>query len=947
MKTSETILKRTGYRGLTLCRVMMVLWLIPVTGGMLMLSPWAHARADQPVIERIDVEIQGGTPERQAKLRSMASRMIQLRPGDRFDDQALATTISLLEQSGQFSAIHIPDPDLESASISLVFRLTPVIQVRRIKVTGAFPVFTQTIVRATDYRVGGPFFPDQVEKNTQAVQSVMTEKGYVDAQVRIHTEAAGSLEENLFIEVKKNQPLRTVDIKINGNRSFSDTRLKMRMKSYRLPLFFWSRGNKTVSSEVTTDVKELLSFYRKKGFAEASVDFDLHTDTAQKISRLKIHIDEGPKYRVSFSGNREFSDRILKKDLTIWTKGNRNDFGLKRSVKNIRDRYEKAGYRECEVDFTAEIHSKDRKPVRDIQIQIQENTRFLVGNAMIKGVSALDEEAITPFLNTREKGLFYDGPFVENMPESDRQTLENIYRGQGFEDIQVSAEVTWSQPDEKNRQKADVVFEVEEGYRKRVTNVMVEGVPEGIELESIHQMIETRKNDYFLPSQVETDRTAILSFLGDQGYIHAGAITRIEPDGRDRRVIYQITPGRRATVGGVWVFGNFDTGQDVILRHNPLETDEPVSLNGYLTLQNEIRDLQCLERANFKALGMQEKLDTVFFTAEVEEKSPRFLETSIGYDTARDAYLALSAGNRNWLGTNRKLYLNAGVSGIGYNAMLGVTDYDFLGQRVYTDLNVYASEEELKNQNFGTRKYGSSLMFERPLTRYLTLGTGFGLESREQYPTGRATGIDPDVYAARGILSATPYLTWSSVDSHARPTRGGYLNASAGYTRDIFEDLDNFMKYQVKAKYYTQPFSRVVLAFQAMYGTLQNFSSDSQLPDDQLFFLGGISDVRGFDENKLLVDDFGDPVGAKTMMAGSIEARIDLGGNLELPVFVDAGTLRDAPRAGRNEGVKYTIGSGLRYMTPVGPVGLLYGYRLNPETGEDSGRVHFSIGYTF
>ena len=170
MKTSETILNRTGYRGLTLCRVMMVLWLIPVTGGMLMLSPWVHARADQPVIERIDVEIQGGTPERQAKLHSMAGRMIQLRPGDRFDDQALATTISLLEQSGQFSAIHIPDPDLEAASISLVFRLTPVIQVRRIKVTGAFPVFTQTIVRATDYRVGGPFFPDQVEKNTQAVQ---------------------------------------------------------------------------------------------------------------------------------------------------------------------------------------------------------------------------------------------------------------------------------------------------------------------------------------------------------------------------------------------------------------------------------------------------------------------------------------------------------------------------------------------------------------------------------------------------------------------------------------------------------------------------------------------------------------------------------------------------------------------------------------------------------
>ena len=940
MKISETILKSTVKQGRILCRVMMVFWL------MLSVTP-AHARADQPVIERIDVNIQGGTPERQAKLRSMADRMIQLRPGDRFDAQALATTISLLKQSGQFSAIDIPDPDLDAASISLVFRLTPVMQVRRIEVSGAFPVFSQTIVRATDFRVGGPFFPDQVEKNSRSVQSVMTEKGYVDARVRIRTEPADSLEMNVFIDVEKNEPLRTVEIRINGNRSFSDTRLKMRMKSYQLPLFFWSRGNRTVSSEVAADIKELMSFYRKKGFAEAAIDFDLKTDTAQKTSRLEIDIDEGPKYRVSFSGNREFSDRILKKDLTIWTKGNRNDFGLKRSVKNIRDRYKKAGYMECEVDFTAKSHSEDRKPVRDIQIQIQENTRFLVETTTVKGMSAMEEKTITPFLNTRGKGLFYDGPFVENMPESDRQTLENIYRGEGFEGTEVSAQVTWNEPDEKNRQVADVVFAVEEGYRQRVTKVMVEGVPEHIDPGTVHQVTGTRENDYFQPAQVEDDRTAILSFLGDQGYIHAEVVTRSEPDGRDRRVIHQISPGLRATVGGVWVFGNFDTRDDVILRHNPLESDEPVSLNGYLTLQNGIRDLQCLERANFKAVGMKETLDTVFFTAEVEEKNPWFLETSIGYDTARDAYLGVSAGNRNWLGTNRKLYLNTGVSGIGYDAMLGVTDYDFLGQRVYTDFNVYMSEEELKNQNFGTRKYGSSLMFERQLTRHLTLGTGFGLESREQYPTGRTTGIDPDVYAARSILSATPYLTWSSVDSHARPTKGVYLNASAGYTRDIFEDLDHFMKYQVKAKYYFQPFSRLVLAFQAMYGTLQNFSSDSQLPDDQLFYLGGISDVRGFDENELLVDDFGDPVGAKTMMAGSIEARINLGGNLELPVFVDAGTLRDAPRAGRNEGVKYTIGSGLRYMTPVGPVGLLYGYRLNPETGEDSGRVHFSIGYTF
>ncbi len=89
---------------------------------------------------------------------------MKLHPGDRFDAGALSTSISLLKQSGQFSDIDIPDPDLDAASMTLIFRLTPVIQVKRIKVGGAFPVFTQPIIRATDYRVGGAFYPDQVEK---------------------------------------------------------------------------------------------------------------------------------------------------------------------------------------------------------------------------------------------------------------------------------------------------------------------------------------------------------------------------------------------------------------------------------------------------------------------------------------------------------------------------------------------------------------------------------------------------------------------------------------------------------------------------------------------------------------------------------------------------------------------------------------------------------------
>ena len=914
----------------------------------LALLPAVHSRAADtvPVITDVRVEILGGTEARQEKLHAMAMKMIRFQPGDRFNAVSLDNSISLLKQTRQFSSIDVIEQDLDTASICLIFRMIPTMLVRKITVDGAFPIFSDTVIKATDYRTGSTFDPDAVEKNTRAVKTLMADKGYVDADVAVTAESHQGLLMDIRIDITKNVPLRITDIAFSGNTVFSDTRLKMRMQSYQLPLFFWSRGERTIQKDLEADIKNLVAYYRKKGYAEAAVTYDVHNDMDQKSSRVVIRIEEGPLYRISFSGNTAFKAYTLKKDLTIWKKGNRNDFGLKRSIKNITARYKKAGYRDCEVYFTSETRMTDHKPVRHVQIHINENTRYIVRSATITGVDSQDTENLKSLLNTREKGFLYDGPFAPDMIPDDTQILENYYGGLGYAETQVSADVAWNDAEKEKLVFGDVAFDVAEGYRRQVTQVLFEGVPDIFD-EEIRQLVQTRNGAPFIPSQVTDDRMAVVAFFAEKGFIYADVKTRIEPDGKDRRVVFQVDPKTRAFTGGVWVSGNFDTRDAVILRHNTLDQDEPVSLDDFVSLQKNIRNMQCIERADFSAIGIRENLDQVFFLAEVEEKKPYIFETRIGYDTAKDGYLGVYAANRNLQGTNRTLYLNAHISGIGYETTLGITDFDFLSKHIYSDFNVYAAEEEPKNQNFGSRKYGTALSFEKQLTQNLKLGTAFSLESREQYATSPTADVNADVYEQRVIAAATPFVTWSSVDSHAKPTSGFYCTASAGYNRDIMEDLDNFIKYQIKAKYYFQPFSRIVLAFQAMYGTIQNFSDDLDLPDDQLFFLGGISDVRGFGENELAVDGFGDPVGGKTQIAGAIEARIDLGKNFELPIFIDAGSLRDTVESTSNEDFKFTLGSGLRYMTPVGPVGLLYGYRLNPETGEDSGKIHFSIGYTF
>jgi outer membrane protein insertion porin family len=66
-----------------------------------------------------------------------------------------------------------------------------------------------------------------------------------------------------------------------------------------------------------------------------------------------------------------------------------------------------------------------------------------------------------------------------------------------------------------------------------------------------------------------------------------------------------------------------------------------------------------------------------------------------------------------------------------------------------------------------------------------------------------------------------------------------------------------------------------------------------------------------------------------------------------MALFYDVGSVRRADERGGSDGLRSSVGLGIRYVTPIGAVGLLYGWKLDPRQGEDDGRLHFSIGYTF
>jgi outer membrane protein insertion porin family len=124
-------------------------------------------------------------------------------------------------------------------------------------------------------------------------------------------------------------------------------------------------------------------------------------------------------------------------------------------------------------------------------------------------------------------------------------------------------------------------------------------------------------------------------------------------------------------------------------------------------------------------------------------------------------------------------------------------------------------------------------------------------------------------------------------------------------------------------------------------------NAERVIANDQLFYLGGSTNVRGFDENMLRFNTNNDPVGALSTASGTVEARIDLGNQIELCFFTDSGSLGQYQASNISNGFRTSAGLGLRYLTPIGPIGLVYGFKLDREPGEAPGRFHISIGYTF
>jgi outer membrane protein insertion porin family len=131
-------------------------------------------------------------------------------------------------------------------------------------------------------------------------------------------------------------------------------------------------------------------------------------------------------------------------------------------------------------------------------------------------------------------------------------------------------------------------------------------------------------------------------------------------------------------------------------------------------------------------------------------------------------------------------------------------------------------------------------------------------------------------------------------------------------------------------------------------GSARAFGGTQEVPIQKRFFLGGRTTVRGFKEDTLGPKGTdGSPTGGDMMLNLNAELRVPLRSGFIGAVFADAGSVWFARNTLSGFDLRKTSGLGLRYITPVGPIGLDYGWKLDPRAGESAGEWHFTIGAVF
>jgi outer membrane protein insertion porin family len=715
-----------------------------------------------------------------------------------------------------------------------------------------------------------------------------------------------------------------------------------------------ARIGDTATRELRDKVaRSLTQQLRLEGYIGAKVNAayePVNDSAAEDTVELRVKVQPGKPVTFIFQNVRAFSPGELLD--TIDLLGRKQPFGpntILILIENIERLYRESGYLYATIQRS---EREDETGRITYTITVDEGPIVTVKGVAFAGLQTVTSERLKR-LATRTNPELAATIFSPRFPLAEQLEyncafLQELLIAEGFPEATVIYEII---PGIENND-VSIQYQMREGRGEYADHFSVNGLPDRITLPPlpVKPLSVVRLNDFL---------DQLTQRLNDAGYIAASFSTEFfatQPEDAATFAVH-IDAGPRTRIRDVVVEGNGAIETQLILERARLT---PGTFWSRLAIQGARRRL--LRTGLFRKVEVTAadgSLDAPEETVRIAiaEQNLQTLEFGGGINSAYGFHLFGEASDRSFfsdgrlLGTRADLYfdetsgeITQGFAGLRYS------DPDFLDQdlRLSEDLRFQRFDNANLEFDLDRVSFGSTLSREEFGQWQFNVGHTVLEEQLDSVPDDVVIGEFDTGTVFLSYLAGT--LTFDRRDNVINPARGYKIAFESKLASEVLFSEANYASLGGAASWFLPlpGIERFTIANNTQLGGAWAFSDTDQIPISQRYYLGGQGSIRGFRENSLGprgVD--GHVIGGDLLVANNLELRFRVREEISLHTFFDAGTVYLMDRSVDLGDLRTSVGVGVRYLSPIGPIGLDLGHPLDENPGEPSLRMHFNVGANF
>lgn len=862
--------------------------------------------------------------------------LIGIPVGETLQRDAVRHSLERLYLKGFFSQIRVESAPIREG-LKLTYYTTPAAFVRRYHISGNTAVRDQTLLERLRPQVEERFSEHRLQVSLEAVRRFYAEQGFPQATVTWRTQLSEDLTRaTIFLDIQEGPPLVVDAIRLTGVTAFRAEELLQPFKVHP--------GQPLNTERLSGDLERLQGRYQRAGYLTMRLEGpDIERALDHHAAVVTVTVIEGPKIDLSFIGNRKLSSRMLREAVLIDAFSGYGEDVLVDSEREMLERYREQGYH-----FATIRHHVDIGPFEDvvtIRFHIGEGPQVVVESLHIIGHQELPESDIRAQFLTQTRGfagVWRKGLFIESQLEKDQEAVQFLYRQRGFLKAQVTRDLRFSE----DRSRVAVRVIIDEGLRTIVEAVAIDEA-QAISEAELRSHLTLQAGDPFDEGRLQQDVDRLFALYERRGYRQARiAVERhFSADERVIHLTYQVDEGPHTLVGDIIIQGNFRTQAEVITRELTFQPGDPLSLTTLLESRRRLSQLTLFSR-----IAMDPRFEEIpgeqDVVIQVVERKPMALNLGAGYGSEEKLRGFVEFTHHNIDGMHRQFRARAQASAREQKYLLNVREPRLFGTMLSTTAGLSQAEE--RHDSFQVRRTSAQLGFDFPFWDHSRVFLTYSFDIERLFDVDRDAIISE---VDRGRLNIASILTTIQRDS-----RDSIVDARRGSLQRLsFEIADlrlgsevNFFKLIGTTQWFVPLVWETIGAISLQGGLAEAFLTTGEVPISRRFFLGGSTTLRGYDFERVGPKGAdGSPTGGDVFVLANLEWRVPLYKGLGIVIFSDIGNVYRAIDELSPEGVKSSVGLGLRYRTPIGPIRFDYGRKLAPERHEASGRFHFSIGQAF